>query len=129
MIEQYIYNLISADATLTSLLTENTELRLYPEVVPSGIEFNTAVTFTLITTSDTFPTIQSRNVQFNIFTRTHTIGAQIADALADLFNEDHLKTSGGIGVVYSQRVSESGLGYDYDDKHYHREATYTFKIK
>lgn len=130
MIEQYVYDRITEDETLQTLLSAGSDgLHLYPTVVPRGIDADRIVTFTLITTGDAFPTIQSRNVQFNIFTKTHMDGATIAAALANLFQEDHLHTEGGVKVVFSQRVSESDLGYNFDDTVYQREATYSFRIR
>lgn len=130
MIEQYVYDRITEDLTLQTLLSAGSDgLHLYPTVVPRGIDGDRIVTFTLITTNDGFPAIESRNVQFNIFTKTHTDGATIAAALADLFNQDHLQTEGGVKVVFSQRVSESDLGFNYNDNNYQREATFSFRIR
>ena len=130
MLEQYIYNLITADATLQALLTAGgSNYHLYPAVVPRGVEFNQAVTFTLITTFDAFPTVQAKSIQFNIFSKTHTKAVEISQALSNLFNGDNLKTSGGAEVVFSIRASESDLGFNYDDKLYQREATYNFKVR
>lgn len=130
MLEQYIYNLITADPTLQALLTNGEAgYHLYPAVVPRGVEFTKAVTFSLITTVDSFPTIQSKSYQFGIFSKSHTEAVQISQALAALFNGDNLKTSGGAEVVFSIRVSETDLGFDYDDTLYQREATYNFKLR
>ncbi len=130
MIEQFIYDSIEQDETLQELLSAGSDgLHLYPTAVPRGIDGDNMVTFTLITTFDNFPAIQSRNVQFSIFTKTHTDGAIIAAALADLFNDNQRKTEDGVQVVYSIRASESNLGFDYDDNTYQREATYSFKMR
>ena len=130
MLEQYIFNKISTDSTLQTLLNDGSGgVLLYPSVVPKGIDADAMVTFTRIGTSDVYPAAQSAVVQFNIFAKTHTAISTIAQALSDLFNEDNHQTDGGIQIVYSQRRSESDLGYDYDDKLYQREATYYFKIR
>jgi len=130
MIEQFIYDSISQDETLQELLSAGSDgINLFPSVVPQSIEADSVVTFTLIVTTDAFPAIQARSVQFNIFTKTHTAGATIAAALADLFNDNKLQTQDGVKVVYSIRESESDLGFNYDDKYYQREATYSFKIR
>lgn len=129
MIEQYIFNRITGNSTLQSLLSAGGgKYHVYPDVVPNGIDFDRAITFTLLITNDVFPAVESRTVQFNIFAKTaadrHAIGA----ALADLFNDDNLQTSGGTSVIYSKRQSESSLGYSYDTKLFQGEATYYFKV-
>lgn len=131
MIEQYIYNKITEDETLQTLLSAGSDsFFLYPLVVPRGVDdFNQAVTFTLIVTSDVYPASKSVNVQFNIFSKTHTKAVEVAKALEDLFNEDNNQTSGGVSVIFSQRRSESDLGFNFDDSLYQREATYYFKIR
>lgn len=132
MIEQYIYNMITGDDTLAELLAIGSDdYHLYPNVIPRGIEFDKAVTFTLITTNDAYPAINSVSVQFNIFAKTHSATAQIAKALSDLFNGDNHQSSGGVDVIYSQRQSESDLGFNFDENEnmYQREATYYFKIR
>lgn len=130
MLEQFIYDKISQDETLQELLSAGSDgIYLYPNVVPTGIESDAMVTFTLIGTRDAFPAVQARSVQFNIFTKTHTTGATIAAALAALFNDNQRQSDDGVKVVYSNRESESDLGFNYDDKYYQREATYGFKIR
>lgn len=130
MIEQYIYDLITADPELAELLGIGSgDFALYPAVVPKGIEIDKAVTFTLIGTTDRFPTVRAATVQFNIFAKTHTDTVEIANALATLFNGDTNKASGGEAVYFSIRVSESDLGYNYDDGIYQREASYSFKMR
>lgn len=130
MLEQFVYDRISQDATLQGLLDAGGgNMHLYPTVVPRGIDADDLLTFTLIGTRDAFPAVEARSVQFNIFTKTHTAGANIAKALADLFNDDQRKTKDGVQVVYSIRESESDLGFNYDDKYYQREATYGFKMR
>ena len=130
MIEQYIYNRITQDDTLQTLLDAGGgDTHLYPAVVPRGVEFERAVTFTLIGTYDEYPTINSVTVQFNIFAASHTETAQIAAAIEDLFNEDNRQQGGDVDVIFSIRKSESDLGFDYDSKIYHREATYYFKLR
>ena len=129
MIEQYVFNRVTADATLQGLLSAGGgKYHVYPDVVPNGIDFDRAITFTLIVTNDVFPAAESRTVQFNIFAKSaadrHAIGA----AIANLFNDDNLQSSGGTGVIYSKRQSESSLGYSYDTKLFQGEATYYFKI-
>ena len=128
--EQYIYNLISLDSTLSTLLDDgNGGVHLYPGVVPRGIDIETAVTFSLITTNDRYPKINSKNYQFNIFAKTHAEITAIADALFNVFDEDNNNSSAGKHVVYSSRVSETDLGYDFDDETYQRESTYYFKTR
>jgi len=131
MLEQYIYNLITGDATLQTLLSAGGgKYHLYPTVIPNGVDFtNVAVTFTLITTVDSFPTIESRSYQFNIFAKTHTKAAQVAQAISNVFNGDNLQSSGNAEVVFSIRVSETDLGYDFDTKNFQRETTYNFKVR
>lgn len=129
MIEQYIFNLISADSTLATFLTKNSVLNLYPSVVPRGAVFDNAMTFSVISTVDVYPASKSVNVQFNIFTKEHIKSAQIAQALSDLFNEDNRQQSGGVDMIFSIRQSESDLGFNFDTNIYQREATYYFKIR
>jgi len=130
MIEQYVYNRITQDAALQALLSAGGgKYHIYPAVVPTGVTFTKAVTFTTIITTDAFPAIESRNVQFNIFAGTHSDAVAIAKALSDVFNDDNNQLEGGQAVVYSIRKSESDLGYNFDDKLYQREATYYFKLK
>lgn len=130
MIEQYVYNLITADATLQALLTDGAGgYHIYPGAIKRGVEFNQAITFTNIITNDDYPTIQSRIIQFNIFAKTHTKTVEMGQALASLFNEDNLKSSGGVDVVFSIRQSESDVEVNFDDGLFQREATYYFKIR
>ena len=130
MIEQFVYDAISQDETLQALLSAGSDgIHLYPSSVPTGIEAEAMVTFTLIGTRDRYPEIEARSVQFSIFTKTHTGGATIAAALASIFNDDNRRTEDGVKVVKSMRESESDLGYDYDDKYYQREATYGFIMR
>lgn len=130
MIEQFVYDKISQDETLQELLDAGSDgLHIYPSAVPTGIEADALLTFTVITTRDRFPNIEARSVQFGIFTKTHTAGNQIATALAALFNDNQRQTDDGVKVVYSIRESESDLGFDFDDKYYQREATYGFKMR
>lgn len=129
MIEQYVFNRITGNSALQSLLSAGGgKYHLYPDVVPNTITFDRAVTFTLIITNDVFPAVESRTVQFNIFAKTAADRHAIGKALADIFNNDSLEKSGGTGVIYSKRVSESSLGFSYDTKLYQGEATYYFKI-
>lgn len=129
-IEQYIYDRITDDEALQELLLVGSdEFHLYPGVVPEGVEFEQAVTFTNIITTDVYPALESRNVQFNIFTRQHSKAVEICQALAAIFNEDNNRTEGNVSVVFSLRKSESDLGYDRDDGIYQREATYYFKMR
>lgn len=130
MLEQYIFNLITADTTLKALLTAGGgKYHLYPAFVPRGITITKAVTFSTVITTDVFPASKSKSIQFNIFATAHSDIVAIADALDNLFNGDNHKTSGNISVVYSQRRSESDLPYDTDEAIYQREATYYFKIR
>jgi hypothetical protein len=132
MIEQYIYNKITEDETLQELLNAGSDdFYLYPAVVPRGIEnFDVAVTFTLITSTDVYPASKSVNIQFNIFGAVHADVAEVAQALEALFNEDNNQSDGDVSVVYSQRVSESDLGKSLDNEAlYQREATYYFKLR
>lgn len=134
MIEQYIYNKITEDETLQELLHAGSDdFYLYPGIIPRGVEdFDVAVAFSLITSTDVFPASRSVNVQFNIFGARHQNVADVAQALYDLFHEDHNQPGGdsGVDIVYSQRVSESDLGKSLDNEAlYQREATYYFKIR
>lgn len=130
MIEQYVYNLIVADTTLQTLLDNgNGGYHLYPTVVPKTINTDIAVTFSLISTVDAYPTVKSVQIQFNIFAPTHQEVVEMAQALNNLLNEDNHKSSGGVNVIYSQRSSEADLGYNFDDKVFQRQATYYFKLR
>lgn len=130
MIEQYIFNLITTDTTLQTLLSAGSgKYHLYPGVIPRGVTFNQAVTFSQISSFDSYPNIKSVTVQFTIFAETHIKVVEVAQALYNLMNEDNIQTSGGVEVVFSQRSSETDLGYDYDDKLYQREASYYFKLR
>lgn len=129
-IEQYLFDKISNDTTLATLLDAGGgKIHLYPNVIPRGLTGDTMMTFTKITTTDRYPTIESVNVQFNIFAKTHLALNTVSSALSNLFNEDNLQQNAGLVVIFSIRKSESDLGYNYDDKYYQREATYYFKIK
>ncbi len=132
MIEQYIYNLITGDTALQELLHKGSDdFYLYPGVIPRGEDnFTVAVAFSLITTKDVYPVSKSVTVQFNIFGTTHVVTANVAKALSDLFNEDNRQNSGGVQMVFSQRVSEGDLGKALDNEAlYQREATYYFKLR
>lgn len=132
MIEQYVYDRIVNDETLQELLSAGSDdLHVYPAVVPREVQFDQAVTFTLIGTVDAFPAVNSVNVQFNIFAKTHAKTVEIAQALAALFNDDNNKKddTADISIVYSIRQSESDLGFNFDDGLYQREATYYFKVR
>lgn len=129
MIEQYLYNLITGDSTLQGYLTNGGGgYHVYPGVVPKDLTFNSAVAINLIGSSDTYPNAVSKVVQFNIFAKTHTRANEIAVALSDLFNGDHLQTSGGVKLVFSKRESEVDLGYDYDVELFQRNVSYYFKL-
>ena len=132
MLEQYIYDKITNDETLQELLAAGSDsFHVYPNVIPRSVNFEQALTFTLIITRDVYPGYVSRDVQFNIFAKTHAKTVQIANALANLFNEDNNQNEDGVKVVYSQRHSESDLGFDFDEgeNYYQREATYYFKMR
>lgn len=130
MIEQYVFTRITANPALQTLLSAGGgKYHLYPAVIPRGITFDRAVTFTTIITNDGYPAIKSVNAQFNIFAKKHSDVAAIASALSDLFNGEDNQTAGGINVVFSIRSSESDLGFDYDMNLYQREATYYYKIR
>jgi hypothetical protein len=130
MLEQYIYNKITEDTALQSLLSAGSDdFYLYPNVIPRSLMIDVAVTFTTIITTDVFPASKSVQVQFNIFAKSHSKVVEIANALSDLFNEDNNNSSDGVGVVFSIRKSESDIGFDFDDELYQREATYYFKIR
>ena len=130
MIEQYVYNLIVADAALQALLTNGAGgYNVFPTAVPRELSANKMLTFTSISSFDRYPNIKSVNVQFNVFATVHLDAVAICTALANIFNEDNNHTSGGINVVFSIRQSESDLGYDFDEKQYQRQATYYFKIR
>jgi len=131
MIEQYIYNKVTEDPTLQEILSAGSDdFYLYPGVIPRGIEdFEVAVTFTTIITTDVYPASKSVNVQFNIFGKKHADVAEVAQALSDLFNEDNNNSDTGVDVVFSIRKSESDLGFNFDDNLYQREATYYFKLR
>jgi len=132
MLEQFIYNKITEDTALQSLLSAGSDdFYLYPNVVPRSLMVNVAVTFTTIITTDVYPASKSVQVQFNIFARSHAKTVEIAEALSDLFNESNNQydEDSKVGVVFSIRKSESDIGFDFDDELYQREATYYFKIR
>lgn len=130
MIESYIFNKITNDATLMSLLSAGGgKYHAYPAVVPRGVDFDRALTFSVITAAYVYPAATSINVQLGIFAKTHTDANTVAQALYALFNEDNNDSAEGIEVVYSQRVSETDLGFNYDDGLYQRQATYYFKTR
>lgn len=130
MIEQFIFDKVTSDPTLQTLLFAGTgKYHLYPAVIPRGISFDKAATFTKIITNDAFPAIQSVDIQFNIFAKSHADTVAISKALSDLFNDNRNQTSGGVSVYYSIRSSESDLGYDFDEKLYQRESTYNYKLR
>lgn len=127
--ENYIYNKIKEDTTLANLLANGSKFHIYPGVIPRGIKFSQAITHSLINSTDAYPKISSQNIQFNIFAKKHKKIVEVANALANLFNEDNLQTEAGVQVVFSIRKSETDLGYDYDEKIYQREASYYFKLR
>jgi len=132
MLEQFIYNKITEDTALQSLLSAGSDdFYLYPNVVPRSLMINVAVTFTTIITTDVYPASKSVQVQFNIFAKSHAKTVEIAEALSDLFNESNNQydEDSKVGVVFSIRKSESDIGFDFDDELYQREATYYFKIR
>jgi hypothetical protein len=130
MIEQFIFNLITTDSALQALLSAGGgKYHLYPSAIPRGVVFDRAVSFSLISSNDAFPVILVQSVQFSIFAKKHSDTVAIAKALADLFNGNGIRNSGGLTVVFSMRQSESDLGFDYDNEGlYQREATYNFKV-
>lgn len=132
MLEQFIYNKITEDTALQSLLSAGSDdFYLYPNVVPRSLMIDVAVTFTTIITTDVYPASKSVQVQFNIFAKSHSKTVEIAQALSDLFNESNNQydEDSKVGVVFSFRKSESDIGFDFDDDTYQREATYYFKIR
>lgn len=132
MIEQYVYNLITGDTTLQTLLSAGGgKYHLYPNKVNRGIDFDKGVTFTQIGGNDTFPKATSVLIQFNIFAKKHSDLGNISKALADIFNGDNNRSSGGVDVVYSQRQGgESDIPTSLDDPNfYQRSVTYYFKLR
>ena len=135
MIEQFIYDKITNDPTLQTLLHKGSDdFYIYPNVIPRGEDsFDVAITFTLVITRDVYPASRSVNVQFNIFSASHGKTAETAKALFDLFNDFRYEPGAGEDdtvVIYSQRSSESDLGKPLDNEGlYQREATYYFKLK
>lgn len=130
MIEQYVYDKITEDVTLQGLLSAGSDdFHVYPMVVPRGVLFDRAVTFSVIITTDVYPASKSVNVQFNIFAKTHTDTVTICEALYALFNEDNNNSSNGVGVVFSQRKAEADVAFNYDDGLWQRQSTYYFKLR
>ncbi len=131
--EQYIYNKIVNDETLAGLLDLGEEnIAVYPTVVPRGVEFDQAMTFTTIFTNDAFPNITSVNIQFNIFAKTHAKVGEISRGLKALFHQienDSVEEVDDVNIVFATRFSESDLGFNFDDKLYQRESTYLFKLR
>jgi hypothetical protein len=129
-LENYIFNKITEDTTLQTLLNAGGgKYHIYPNVIPRDTTFSQAITFTKIITNDVYPAASSSNVQFNIFASTHVKITEVAQALSDLFNGDNNNSDDGFNVIFSIRKSESDLGYDFDEKLYQREATYYFKLR
>lgn len=131
MLEQYIYNKITEDPTLQTLLSAGSDdFFLYPLVIPRGVDvFDRAVTFTTILKTDVYPASKSSNIQFNIFAKKHADVVAVSEALSNLFNEDNNNSNNGVDIVFSIRKSESDLDFNFDDGLYQREATYYFKIR
>lgn len=131
MIEQYVYDKIEEDETLQELLSAGSDgLHLYPGQVERGLIFDRAVTFTLVNTGDAFPAIQSRYVQFNIFAKIHSETAEIANALANLFNQDNNNSNDEVDVVFSIRQGENDLGRELDEEvYFQRQVTYKFILR
>jgi len=130
MIESYVFKRITTDPTLMSLLSAGGgKYHAYPAVVPRGIPFDKALTFSVIVATYVYPGATSFNVQFGIFSKTHTDAATISQALYSLFNEDNNQKAEGVNVIYSQRVSDTDLGQNFDDGLYQRETTYYFKTR
>lgn len=130
MIEQYVYDKITQDPTLQGLLGAGSDdFNVYPMVVPRGVVFDRAVTFTLLITTDVYPASKSVTVQFNIFAKTHTDTVTICEALSNLFNEDNNNSSNGVDVVFSIRKAEADIAFNYDDGLWQRQATYYFKMR
>ena len=130
MIEQYVFNKITGDATLQTLLTDGAGgYNVYPSVIPRSLVFDRAITFSTLITTDVFPNANAVSIQFNVFAKSHTDTVAITSALANLFNGDNNKVDGNVEVIYSQRRSESDLAFDFDQNIFHREATYYFKIR
>lgn len=132
MIEQYIYNKITEDETLQELLSAGSDgFHIYPTKVPRGVEFAQGVAFSRVGGGFVYPNLETITVQFSIFARTHTKLAEVAQAISNVFNEDHYQTSGDITIVYSQKQgNEFDMPSDLDDPNYYqRTVTYLFKIK
>lgn len=130
MLEPYVYSKITNDTALQTLMGFGVDqYHVYPDVVPRGVEdFDQAITF-VESLNDSWPNVKSGNVQFSIFSKTHTKGAEIAQALYDLFHQKANEKAEGVEIVFSSRQTEFPLGFNPDDGLFQRQATYYFKIK
>lgn len=130
MIEQYIYNRISSNLALQTILEKNGGgIHLYPVSIPRGIEFNQAMTFFLVNSVNAYPTIKSVEIQFTFFSKTHEKINEMSQAIESEFNEDNNQSDAGVNMVFSQKRSEFDLPYDFDEELYLRQASYYFKLR
>jgi hypothetical protein len=132
MIEQYIFNKITGNTTLQTLLSAGGgKYHVYPNKVPRPIEFEQGITFSRLGGGSGYPKVKSQIIQFSIFARTHAKLGDISEALYDLFDEKNNDSSGGVDVVYSQRQgAENDLESSLDDPNYYmRVVSYYFKLR
>jgi|SRR5690606_16139252 len=128
--EQYLFERITNNVVLQALLQKSGGgYNVYVLNIPTGISFTRAIRITTINTITRFPAINAVNVQIDIFAERHSDTVKIANALYDMFNMETNVSGTDVNIVYSQRVDESDIDYDEDDKLYHRQATYYFKIR
>ena len=97
MIEQYVYDKVTADPTLQGLITDGAGgYRLYPDVVPRGTTIENAITFTNIITTDVYPAVESRTIQFNIFSQNNSAleAGNLLESLKTMFDNVSLTVTG-----------------------------------
>lgn len=131
--EESIYNVITQDSTLGTLLGNGDRtFRVYPLVLPEAFPESApnAMTYTQINKSLIWPLLRVATFQFNCFGKSLKAAREIADALNELLDDTTAcRLAGGAGfpVTYIKFEGEQALKDDLTGFWY-LAVSFTFKF-
>ena len=127
MLEQAIFNEITADTTLASKLQSGSIYHIYPLFVPEGVLPERAIAYTEIDQSLIYPILRTSLFQISCFAKTFAESIDLADDIDRIFNDLSEYNLGGVkGVTYVKFQGRSNL-YDTDAKLYQCIVELLFK--
>lgn len=127
MLEQAIFNEITADTTLAPKLQSGSKYHVYPLFVPEGVLPDRAIAYTEIDQSLTYPILRTSLFQISCFAKTFAESIDLADDIDRIFNDLSEYNLGGVkGVTYVKFQGRSNL-YDTDAKLYQCIVELLFK--